>query len=457
MDITEGLYREHLEELSILYGQYRWLRKSQRLKWHDVPESYARMEPHIDGLVLGNDAALTLCAERAVDGDIGECYGAIRVLIRQQVFETVTDLICGMDGTDDRRLESVRDAFRHERSGTGHDDVLKALLSFDAARAKTAARIIAFHRIDLSDALYDSLDHYAKDSSAMTDILHALGRLRPASGRDRLLDYLNADDAGIRNTAIQALVRMGDRHWVNTCKSMINADEWPPITLGLYGDTAALIRSSNNASAVTPEHVVAAGLTGDVSFVPKLIGWLGHPELAESAAQSLHMITGMSCFETVFVPDVIREEDLFENEREAWRNGTLYPDGTVPGETVTRLTRAPEIWLDGWERKRPMFDPEKRYRYGMKSTPSGLLQTLKSTETSDSLRGLAHEELVIRYGIDIPFETEMTAKQQILAVQICDRRLKGNPDGFEGGVLYYNGSPVDCDKPWAEGVSSVRC
>jgi hypothetical protein len=455
MDLKTSLYMEHLEELSILYEQYRWLRKTNRIKWHDIPEAYSRMEPHVDGLVLGNEAALDLCGDRMLEGDTGECYGAVRVLVRMGRSETLTNLICRMDGADDRRFESVFNAFAHEPSGNVHEDVPRNLLPFDAARAKTAARIIAFHRLDLSEALAEALETYAGDNAAVTVILNALGRLRASCVKDRLVDLVHATDNEMRNAAIEALVRIGDRHWVNVCKTVIPPDEWPPLTLGIYGDTDALNGSLEKARPITPDHMTAAGLSGDIVFVPFLIGRLENPELTENAAQSLHMITGIPSYEDVFVPDVISEDDLFESEKEAWRNGTLYPDGNIPGKTVTRLSRDPNRWTREWEQKQPLFDPAKRYRYGLPVTPSGLLDTLKSRAASDFLRGLAHQELVIRYGTDIPFDPEMTAKDQIRAVTAYGNRLTGNPDNFEDGILYYNGSPLEVETSRPEGASRV--
>jgi hypothetical protein len=270
---------------------------------------------------------------------------------------------------------------------------------------------------------------------------------------ERLLNYLHRGDNEMADAAITAMVRIGERSALKECMMFIGPSDWPRLSLGLYGDKDALTDSFFSVSNLTDgysagissDHVIAAGLIGNVAQIPDLIDWLDIPELAESAALSLCLITGMEFVEEIFEPESIHEDELFEDEIDAWKSNTLYPVGEAPGRTVSTLSRNPLIWKTWWERYHDSFDPSLRYRNGKPYSPEGLVENLKSVRLPDFIRKLAYEELVIRYGIDFPFDVQMTAEQQLHAIEMYMIRLKNNPDGFQDGAWYYNGRLMEED------------
>src|SRR5688572_29586831 len=78
------LYLEHLSEASFLYEQRLALLDDPELTWPELDDFEQRLEAHIDALVLGEDLALDLCRQRAVEGDVGECHTALRVVSRRR-------------------------------------------------------------------------------------------------------------------------------------------------------------------------------------------------------------------------------------------------------------------------------------------------------------------------------------------------------------------------------------
>src|SRR5262249_4094259 len=153
--------------------------------------------------------------------------------------------------------------------------------------------------------------------------------------------------------------------------------------------------------------LIALGLLGDASAIATLLAYLT-THVAESASMALQLITGAQLYEEVFVPDEIDEDELFEDEQERFKQGQLptRPDGQRFGTTITRLSQNPEDWQKWWTDNKGRFDPRIRYRNGQPYSPACLLENLEAERSRHMIRQLAYEELVIRYGVDFPFETD---------------------------------------------------
>jgi hypothetical protein len=346
-------------------------------------------------------------------------------------------------------MKGIADAICHE-PGQETDrwlegDFFHGLLDQDSCRVRMAAQVCGFYRLDVSTELIEALDRLSEDQEAILDILSALGRIRPVFGAMRLLGFLENPDTRIVDAAIVALVRIGDRYAVKQCMAVVEPRDWPALPLGLYGDkdalTEALLEPRRDLS---PDHMIAAGLIGDVAYVATLVNSLDNPVLAESAALALHLITGMAFYEDYFIPEIASEDDLFtDEEKEAWRSGTLYPDGKIPGHTATRLSQNQDLWWDWFQKNSDPFDPKQRHRLGKPSSPSTLFDQMKSPITPDFIRQLAHDELVTRYDLDLPFEITMTLVQQRHAMEFHTRMIEGSRPVFVAGSWYYNAKPMD--------------
>ena len=73
--------------------------------------------------------------------------------------------------------------------------------------------------------------------------------------------------------------------------------------------------------------------------IPLLITRLAESATAATAVTALQCLTGAGLQETVFVPDEIDEDELFDSEREQLQQGRKPDrgDGRPFGSTVTRL------------------------------------------------------------------------------------------------------------------------
>jgi hypothetical protein len=212
--------------------------------------------------------------------------------------------------------------------------------------------------------------------------------------------------------------------------------------LGLAGGrgTLGLLTELANKNGAT-DCLTALGLVGDPASVPLLISRLEQEDAAASAATALQCLTGAALYETVFVPDEVDEDELFESEREQLKQGKkpTRGDGRPWGSNVTRLSQKPDDWQKWWAENGSSFDPGIRYRNGKPYSPASLLGALESEHTSHRMRQWAYEELVIRYGMDVPFEADMPVAKQMRALQNIGEWVQSNSSRFQEGAWYFAG------------------
>jgi hypothetical protein len=454
MDLLESLYAEHLEEISFSYDQWLGIMRDPRMNGFGFRDSEYRTEAHLDALIE-DDLALSVCENRAVEGDEGECYGAARVFIRRSHYDVLERMIERMDGAETKRMKGLADALCHEMHGPGQEmtrwfqgDFFRELFYQDPGRVRMACQVAGFYRLDTSEDLFQALQNHSADHQLVLDIFHTLGRIRPRFGVERLLDFLENSDGRIVDGAISTLVRIGNPRLLKACMDTVSIHDWPALSLGLYGDREVLADVlSGMKGSLTPDHMIAAGLIGDLSFIPDLVNGLDDTVLAENAALALHLITGMEMYENHFIPDVTSENDLFsDEEKDAWRSGTFYKDGKISGRTVTRLSQNQDLWWGWFKKNQTAFDREKHYRLGKPCSPQCLLEQLQSETIPDYIRQLSSDELMIRYGLDLPFETMMTVSRQLQAIESHGRVIDSTRSVFTAGVLYYQGTPVHREK-----------
>lgn len=271
----------------------------------------------------------------------------------------------------------------------------------------------------------------------------ACGRVRSAEEKSFLRELIAHDDGAVRSAAILALLRLGDHQFIQ--ESLDTPPDrpmpWPTIAVG--SSRGLVNRLLTNVTRETPstDELIALGLLGDVAAVPVLLVHLSQEELAPAAALGLNVITGAELYEKAFIPEVMDEDELFEDEKEQVRKGqpVLRPDGKPYGENVVRLSQKPEDWQSWWTANKLRFRAGLRYRSGVPFSPGALVENLAFEKMPRQVRQLAYEELVIRYGADIPFETDMPIKQQHAAIAKWKEWVTANGGRFKPGEWYLGG------------------
>jgi hypothetical protein len=109
--------------------------------------------------------------------------------------------------------------------------------------------------------------------------------------------------------------------------------------------------------------------------------------------------------------------------------------------TVNQLTPNQVKWRAWLSAHSKEFDSNLRYRNGKPYSPHGLLENLLDERTPHFVRQMVSEELVIRYGCDVPFEADMPVGRQLHALGVIGDWVKANSSRFQPGVWYFGGQP----------------
>ena len=434
-NVSSVIYLSHLEEASFLYEQRLGLFDDPELTWLDLDDFEERYEAHIDALVLGEDLALAVCRQQAAEGDAGELHAAVCVFCRQDRLDLVTEAIEEMDPEDDERVQAVRDALADEMPDSWLAPLTQKLRDEGGVYTRLLPYALGFRHRPANELLVETLAENPIDSG------RALGRLRDKQAARALLNLLHDGDADVQREASLALMRTGDEQVISQIQS--KSEPWSMLHLGLCGNAGQVTPLMQRMAATAPvsEGLLALGLLGDPAAVPLLMLHLEHEDVAQAASFALYLITGAQLFEETFEPEEIDEDMLFDDELEKLKNGEpLYEPGEEPGIRYTRISQDREHWKAWWEQNKATFTVGIPYRNSKPYEPVGLLEMLKSEHTPNALRRLIYEELVIRYGIDAPFEVEKRVRAQVKAIGELESQVQDS--AFTPGKWYYAGRLV---------------
>lgn len=433
------LYQEYLEEASFLYGQRLTLFDDPEIAWLDIQDFEDRFEPHIDGLIVGNELALEVCRRQSEEGDFGELHAAIRVFCRRNRWDLVQKVLSELDFEDEERVKGIADALSQELPDGWLPGILEMLLQEKPGFARIAANVIGFRRIPVGKELTRILER--DNSNTISTVIWAMGRLRENNAGPELWNLLRTGDSSINPAIALCLLRMGETHVLQNCLQDVQSSDWPILPLGLCGGFYEAETLTNLfADRPIPDILMAIGLLGDVSGIEVLIGALVDTELADFASIALNLMTGADLYQEVFIPEEIDEDELFEEEVENLKKDeNLHPVGEEPGTILILPAREQEIWSHWWVENKSRFIDGLRYRNGKPYSLICLLENLKSEKSPRLIRQLAYEELVIRYGVDFPFETDMTVVQQKKGISEFEAWVETNASRFYDGKWYLAG------------------
>jgi len=441
-EFKKGLYLEHLDEASFLYTQRLALLKDSEIPWPDLDSFEQRLEAHLDALVIGGELALRQCMQQLVEnGEPGVLFAAVSVFCRQQLSDLLAEALKRFDHADPAQLVALALALRWDMPDDWTPFVERALTRDDARLIDALASVAGHRRLPIVPAL---LQAYAARPSAA--VAGALGRLRCTQARPAFESAIASGDAALRTAALLALVQSGSNEALKATYLVAQVERWPRHLLALAGDTAAsdVLVGIVHAGKATPDCLLALGLLGDLAAMRTLFHCLSVPECAGAAAQGLNWATGANLFEAKFEPDKVKEDELFESELIAWREQRRAPmrlDGQPFGKQVKALSTDPDVWKRWLAGNMTRFDAQRRYRHGAPYSPATLVETLRDSRADRRLRRFSGLELQIRYGCDVPFETDMPVRAQLSALNRMDEWAQQHAARFVPGDWYFNGEP----------------
>lgn len=437
-----SFYIEYLEEAAFLYEQRLSLLNDPEITWKDLADFEKRFEAHIDALVVGEELALDVCRTQALGGDFGELHAAIRVFCRQNKGEFVAEAWRNHDPKDVDRTKAIGDALKEDCPDNWQESLTSIFLSNYFQLIPVAASVFGYRRFEAEKALLHALYH--SPDHILPSIIWALGRIGRRSAHSALVPFINHSDQDVRKAAAESLLRLGETKVLQHCLDEAPFENWPLTAVGLGGgpDAVKVLQDRVRQGHADDDCLVAMGLLGDLSAVPVLYASLAKEDLARSAATSLYLITGADLHEEVFIPDKINEDELFDEEFEAYRKEgkvPAKPDGGLFGETIRRLSQNPRDWEEWLRDNKSRFTQNYRYRLGKPYTPNCLFETLMSEASPYRARQLAIEELKIRYDADFPIEADMPVNAQEILLAKIAQWSQANEARFQPGAWYLAG------------------
>jgi hypothetical protein len=172
---------------------------------------------------------------------------------------------------------------------------------------------------------------------------------------------------------------------------------------------ASAIVAQAPALAGSPTFTAALGLTGDPAAVPWLLAAL-EGRAGDVAAEALVILTGASLVEEAEALRPLPDEELSNEELAARQQGD--PRVGTERETVVRLCRDRARWTEALGPAIARLHPGQRHRGGVPATPESTLALLERAPLRAELRRLLAEELVIRWGVPLPFDPWLPVRRQ---------------------------------------------
>jgi uncharacterized protein (TIGR02270 family) len=416
-----SLYLEHLEEASFLYQQRIALLRDPGFPWLRLRNFEARLEAHLDALIIGSGLAQEACAARMQDGDAGELFAIVTLCCRQRDVSKFGELLRTLDFQDLQKVRAATDALKLYMPPEWQSSCERAIVRGERRWFPVLAEICGYKRLPVGDQIAAAVQSHEQPPSLQ--VVQALSRLPQSRLTISALEIcIEAPDDAIKAAAIRALLRQGRHNALQRFYLLAHTEDWPQMGLALGGTRAAtsVLLQRVDIGNVTETTLLALGLLGDLSAVRTLCTYLEDALLADAAAGALYLITGARLFEDKFVADDLDESEMLGFELEHWKQTGQLPkraDGLPFGTMVRQISHEAAVW-DGWlEQNASRFDPSLRYRHGRPYSPRCLLQSMLDESTPNRLRELANDELVVRYGCPVAFEADWPVEEQLEALR----------------------------------------
>jgi uncharacterized protein (TIGR02270 family) len=439
------IFEEHLEEAAFFYEQRRAAHANPDVAWTDLADVEARLEAHIDALSAGGDLPFDVCTKRAVEGDAGELFAAVCVFCRRLQTRKFAEVLKAIDFDDAQKAAAVSDALKYELPESWREYCSAAAAQPDSKLAPVLAVVLGYRRVQPRQELITALR--SAPPAALPELLWSLGRTRTDFATPVVRELLTADDPATAAAAVHAALLLHDvpsaSELMKTTKGVVEH----PIAIGLAGArrmSKALLRGLKD-SEKPRDVLMACGLLGDIGIIRPLLDLLSDADVASGAAQALHVMTGAPLYEVVLIPDPVDETELSDGELAAFReHGELprRPDGEPFGTRVRQLSQDPSAWQAWLDANASRFRPGARYRLGALYSPQVLLDCLRSRTYPKDYRRWAGDELLIRYGVDLPLEVDMRVAQQIQLLDRAAGSVARATAAFQEGQWYFAGEVV---------------
>lgn len=413
------LFGDSLDEAAALFTQRCLNLDPPESGLHHVWDVDNRIDAHLDLLFAGGSDVIDLVSESAPES-AGSGYTGTRALLRQgqvSAWFALAEQVLATPDDPDRlamgelgRLEALKAAAAHEAwvaDLAAAQEILSA--GGDSPLATCLAYAAGYQRWNVAAALKAGLAVGVPDP---TTWLWALGQIGESQARDVLLPFLESTEPTVCRAAAMALCRTEDDQMAVWLASQAINQLWAPAVLAFLGGPQAAGLLAKHISSGDVFAVTAAGLLGDGSLVPVVLGAMSNPEQVVQAAQALHLITGLAPVEQTEVASVPADED----EDEA-------PPFVHTEDPEWKLSQTQSTWTESLQRARLQFTPGVRYRLGTPADPAQSLLALRSGHLRQELRALVIDELFVRFGLGVHLRADQHAGRQLRVLDKLEQFL----------------------------------
>lgn len=441
----QELFREHLDEVSFLYQLCRSQREDPTVPWSKRADFEQRMEAHLDALRIGGHAALEVAATLMPPDAPGDLYAVVATYCRQRCDERLSSLLQGHSFEQIDDCLALRDAIADELPADWQPFCVAAASSGPAPIRHILAAALTRRQVAWTAAAKSLLSTAGDTLLPMT--LWSLARSGEVASWTDLADYRHSPSPSIRRAALLAGLRLHDP----TCLQCVTQPERPGDWLSLVGmcggrrSVPDLLESLARHDKVA-DIAAALGLLGDLSAVRPLVALLDDAISAPHAAHALHLITGAELWNQEFRPESVEDDELFEDELQRRRSHSdppVVPVRAPLGSHEVSLCHDASAWNAWLQANASRFQAAQRYRFGKPCSPLVIMLGLSRGRASSGERADFIDELMIRYGISMPFEADMKVEdQQARWPDALETVLKVGPS-FDPGGWYFAGRRID--------------
>jgi uncharacterized protein (TIGR02270 family) len=355
MPVLPSVLEQHVDEAPFLWSLRARLVQAQTTRLHDLLRLDRRIQHHLDGLRLAQDAGREACMDALDAGEAGEFFVAAVLALEsgdQQGFNEVME----MAGGDPALACGIASALGWLPFEKVEDVLRKLWLSENGLVARIALAGFALHRKDPGHPLLTLLASHHPG---------LLARALKAAGELGRMDCLGAargnaysEDDKCRFYAAWSATLLGDRSALPTLKALA-------VESGSYAQRACdlVVRKSTPADAMQWLEQLARqpallrtavwgyGVMGDPAAVPRLLEMMQLPEMARPAGGAFSMITGVN----------LDNGDLKSEQPEGFQAG---PTEDPEDENVDLDPDEDLPWPDPELIEKWWADNEKKYQKG---------------------------------------------------------------------------------------------
>lgn len=400
------LYTDHLEEIDFLLAQRESLLRDPEIDWPDIAEFEARLMAHVDGVVLGGEAADAVAIELLESDDEDVIRGTAFALAYSNSPDALTAATKALTECDTELLPAFVGALKHPPNRQ-IDKFMSYMLAHDRTEVRaTAIAILGYRREGPPAPIVAALED--ADSNTVKAAINAIRRRRLADAIPQLIAVTDKSEPEVACEAAFALASLGGPRgldWLRQfCSSALDDCGQAPVYLALTGGVPDCNLIMQSELKGTVAGLDALGIIGETGAVQYLLETLQSEsdELRLAAAEALQLITGAG----------LTEE---HTEVEEWDD----PDeGLIEiGETTyERVSTSYDEWTSWWSGNYSRMPSGLRWRHGQVFETRLLIEEIADPRARFKRRQQAACELPARQPDSLPFEPDWFIGRQLAAI-----------------------------------------